>query len=54
LDPDRLENLFSPSQISKGMEDVRQMSTLRELRTTFENRMPSSAFRPQVESKDLK
>jgi Leucine-rich repeat (LRR) protein len=39
---DRL--IFTPSRIRKGLEIVREMQSLQELGTTFENRMPPDVF----------
>ena len=36
--------IFSPVNISQGLEVVRKMESLRELGTTFENRMPAQQF----------
>jgi Leucine-rich repeat (LRR) protein len=36
--------IFSPGQIRKGLDEVRNMITFRELGTTFENRMPPNSF----------
>jgi internalin A len=42
LDLNRL--IFTPSSIQKGLETVREMESLQELGTTFENRMPPEVF----------
>jgi internalin A len=36
--------IFTPSRIQKGLEIVREMESLEELGTTFENRMPPEVF----------
>ena len=36
--------IFTPGNISRGLEAVRGMTSLREIGTTFENRMPAEQF----------
>lgn len=36
--------IFTPSKIEKGIEVARQMASLQEIGTTFENRMPPAQF----------
>ena len=36
--------IFTPGRIQNGLEEIRQMETLREIGTTFEDRMPPAEF----------